>query len=45
MLRTAKHELDRRSGSPFCKGMALLTAVAAAALVIYAATEILVLLR
>jgi hypothetical protein len=45
MLQTAKHEVDRRCESPFCKGMALLTAVVAAALVIYAATEILVLLR
>jgi hypothetical protein len=45
MVRTARHETNRRLASPFCAGMALITAVAAAALVIYSAAEILVLLR
>jgi hypothetical protein len=45
MLRTEKHETDRRFASPFCAGMALITAVAATVLVIYSAAEILVLLR
>jgi hypothetical protein len=45
MVRTAKHETHRRFASPFCAGMALITALAAAALVIYSAAEILMLLR
>ena len=45
MIRTVRHRLDRPAGSQFCMGMALLTAVVAAALVIYSAAKILVLLR
>ena len=45
MLRTAKQHLGRSPANHFCTGMALLTAVVAAALVIYAAAKILVMLR
>src|SRR5258708_40081917 len=45
MLRAAKQSADRHCDSPFCIRMTIVTAILAAALVIYSATAILVLLR